>query len=97
MSERVLEDFAPGELTCRQLAELVSDHIEGVLDPKLQRRIAEHLADCEDCTTYVEQMRTTIAVAGETASGDVTPAVRGALLELFLGWADGTNGSQRPR
>lgn len=87
MSERTLGDFAPGELTCQQLAELVSDFIEGVLEPSLQRRVALHLADCGDCTIYVEQMRTTIALAGESASGDVAPPVRSALLELFRGWA----------
>jgi hypothetical protein len=53
----------------------------------LPARIADHLAGCEDCTSYVDQMRATISVAGELPSGDVAPPVRDALLELFRGWA----------
>ena len=87
MSERILDDFRPDELTCRQLAELVSDYIEGLLAPSLRTRFVGHLADCEDCTSYVDQMRATIAVTGELPAGDVAPPVRDALLELFRGWA----------
>jgi predicted anti-sigma-YlaC factor YlaD len=83
----MLGDFRPGELTCRQLAELVSDYIEGVLAPPLPARIADHLAGCADCTSYVDQMRATISVTGELPPGDVAPPVREALLELFRGWA----------
>ena len=87
MSERILDDFAPGELTCQALAELVSSYVGGVLEPSLHAGVVEHLSGCQDCTVYVEQMRTTIAVTGEIAAGDVTPQVRDALLELFRGWA----------
>jgi predicted anti-sigma-YlaC factor YlaD len=86
MSERILGDFRPGELTCQALAEVVSDYIEGVLAPSLQARIVEHLAGCGDCTAYVEQMRTTIAVTGEIGDDGVAPPVRAALLDLFRGW-----------
>jgi predicted anti-sigma-YlaC factor YlaD len=96
MSERILADFAPGELTCQALAELVSGYVEGVLEPSLHVRVVEHLSGCRDCSVYVEQMRTTIAVTGEIATGDVAPQVRDALLELFRGWA-GQGRSQRPR
>jgi hypothetical protein len=88
MSERILEDFQPGELTCQQLAELVSDYIEGALAPSLHEQIVTHLADCSDCSSYVEQVRTTIAVTGEIASGEVAPPARAALLELFRSWAE---------
>jgi len=87
MSQRILEDFQPGELTCRQLAELVSDYIEGVLAPPLQEEIVAHLTGCSDCSAYVEQMRRTIAVTGEIAGGEVAPSTRASLLALFRGWA----------
>jgi predicted anti-sigma-YlaC factor YlaD len=87
MSERILEDFQPGELTCQELAELVGDYIEGVLAPPLQEEIVAHLAECSDCSAYVDQMRTTITVTGEIASREVAPSARAALLDLFRGWA----------
>ena len=86
MSERILEEFEPGELTCQELAELVSDYIEGVLAPPLQEEILAHLSECGDCSVYVEQVRTTIAVTGEIARGEVAPSARAALLGLFRGW-----------
>ena len=83
MSERILEDFEPGELTCQELAELVSDYIEGVLAPPVQEEIVAHLAECSDCTAYVEQVRTTIAVAGEIGERRGRPAgARGAARPL---------------
>jgi predicted anti-sigma-YlaC factor YlaD len=87
MSGRVLEDFEPGELTCQELAELVSDYIEGVLGPSLRDQIVEHLAECADCSSYVEQMHTTIAVTGEIGDGEIALPARVALLDLFRGWA----------
>ena len=87
MSDRILGDFQPGELTCQELAELVSDYIEGVLAPPLRDEIVAHLAACGDCSAYVEQVRTTIAVSREIASGEVAPPARAALLDLFRGWA----------
>jgi anti-sigma factor RsiW len=87
MSERILGEFGPGELTCRELAELVSDYLEGVLAAPVRERIVEHLAGCDDCVAYVEQMRVTIGVARELPAGEVAPPVREALLALFRGWA----------
>jgi predicted anti-sigma-YlaC factor YlaD len=87
MSHRILEAFEPGELTCQQLAELVSDYIEGVVAPPLHEQIMAHLAGCSDCSSYVEQVRTTIVVTGEIASGEIAPPARAALLDLFRGWA----------
>ena len=86
MSERILDDFRPDEPTCQELAELVTDYLEGVLAPSLQRAFVGHIAGCEDCTRYVEQMRTTIAVTGRIRAGDIAPPVRDELLELFRGW-----------
>jgi anti-sigma factor RsiW len=83
------DGFAPGELTCQELAELVTDYLEGVLPPRERARFDAHVAECADCTAYVEQMRVTIAVTGRLAGDDITPAVRAALLEAFRGWAAG--------
>ena len=81
------DDFKPGELTCRQLAEIITDYFEGALSPADRVRFDGDLADCDNCTLYVEQMRTTIAVSGRVAEHDLPPAVRVELLEAFRGWA----------
>jgi anti-sigma factor RsiW len=71
------------ELDCGELVELVTDFLDGALDPAGQRRVTEHLALCTGCTSYVEQMRSTIAQLGKLDPGPVEPATRARLLRAF--------------
>lgn len=77
---------AAGEITCRELVELVTDYLEGALSPTDQARFEDHLGICEDCVTYVEQIRTTAAASGRLSEEQLDPAVRERLLEAFRGW-----------
>jgi anti-sigma factor RsiW len=74
------------ELTCAELVELVTDYLEGRLPDPERRRFDEHLTGCDGCTAYVEQMRTTIAVAGRVPAPDVPADLQERLLEAFRGW-----------
>ena len=49
------------DLNCDELVELVTDHLDGALDDETERRVADHLAGCDGCTGYVDQMKRTIA------------------------------------
>jgi anti-sigma factor RsiW len=72
-------------MTCRELVELVTDYLEGALPAGDVARFEAHLAACPGCETYVEQIRTTIAVT--RASGDaVDPAAVSPLLDAFRDW-----------
>jgi len=51
-------------LSCRELVELVTAHLEGSLDPRTSRRVAAHLAHCVGCTTYVAQTRELVRALG---------------------------------
>ena len=73
-------------LTCQELAELVTDYLEGALPLRRRLRFRLHIAGCRNCTRYVEQMRTTIAVAGRIRAEDIEPGVRDELLAAFRGW-----------
>jgi anti-sigma factor RsiW len=94
MSFGPADDFAPGELTCQELAEIITDYLEGALSPLDRTRFEDHLAECDDCALYVQQLRTTIAVSGRIAEDDLAPAMRSELLEAFRGWA-GRGGGDR--
>lgn len=50
------------ELACRQVVELVTAYLEDALDARDRERFEEHLVFCDGCSTYLEQMRTTIRV-----------------------------------
>ena len=74
------------ELTCRELVELVTDYLEGALSREDRFRFDRHLAGCEGCTAYLEQMRAAIAAAGTLREDELDPGVRNALLAAFRGW-----------
>ena len=49
-----------GELPCRELVDLVTDYLDGALPPGWRAGFEEHLAGCDGCTEYVQQIRATI-------------------------------------
>ena len=73
------------ELTCQELVELVTDYLEGALEPDDRARFEAHVAGCRGCDAYLLQMRTTLEVMGATAALESRPEISG-LLEAFRGW-----------
>jgi predicted anti-sigma-YlaC factor YlaD len=74
------------ELTCQEVVELVTAYLEGALDDGDARLFEEHLAHCEGCRRYLDQMRTTIELTGRLAEDSLEPEARDALLEAFRTW-----------
>jgi anti-sigma factor RsiW len=74
------------ELACAELVELVTDYLEAKLSESERRRFDEHLAECDGCTAYVEQLRATIAVAGRVPAPELPAELEGRLLDAFRGW-----------
>ena len=74
-------------LSCRELVELVTDYFEGALSRQDRRRFKAHVAGCDACAAYLEQMRVTIHVLGRLTEDDVPPAAADALLTAFRDWA----------
>ena len=70
------------DLACRELVELVTDYLENALPTAERERFEAHLAECEGCDAYVEQVRATIRLAGRVAPLE-EPGETAALLELF--------------
>jgi len=79
-------DREAGALTCRELVDLVTDYLEGALPPSDRARFDEHLAACEGCTAYLDQMRRTLVLVGGLTEGSVSAAAREALLRAFGDW-----------
>ena len=76
------------DLECRELVELVTDYLEGGLPAAERERFEAHLADCEGCRRYVEQMRTTIGLTRRVVERRARPETA-ALLEAFRGYRRG--------
>jgi anti-sigma factor RsiW len=49
-------------LTCRELIEFLDDYVAGTLPPARLRRFEEHLQVCDDCVSYLDSYRKTIAL-----------------------------------
>jgi len=73
-------------LTCQEVIELLSSYIEGGLTVDDRRRVDEHLALCDGCTTYLEQMRETIRLSGMVTEEQVPEDEKSALLAAFRDW-----------
>ncbi len=76
-------------LACQEMVELVTAYLEGALSADDTARFEAHLADCDGCTRYVEQMRQTIAALGRIPPESLSPQAEAALLEAFRDWKRG--------
>ena len=73
-------------MTCRDLVELVTEYLEGMLPDDDRARLEAHLAECPYCEEYVAQMRRTVVALGAIPADPVDPARQWDLLEAFRGW-----------
>jgi anti-sigma factor (TIGR02949 family) len=74
------------DLSCQEVVELVTDFLEGALSTADHARIEEHLAACEGCLTYVDQVRQTVRIVGALREEDLDPELRAGLVGAFRGW-----------
>lgn len=74
------------ELVCQEVVELVTDYLEGTLSRSGRRRFEAHLAGCEHCSEYLEQMRATIRLTGRLQAEDLTPEMREAFTAIYRRW-----------
>jgi anti-sigma factor RsiW len=74
------------ELACRDVVEAMTDYLEGAMPAAERARFERHLAGCDGCAAYLEQLRATVRLSGRVAVATIPPASRQALLEAFRGW-----------
>jgi anti-sigma factor RsiW len=73
-------------LTCREVIDLLTDYVEDALPEQERRPVEAHLASCDGCTTYLEQMRETIRLTGMLTEEEIPEAERHRLLAAFRDW-----------
>ena len=76
-------------LSCQELVELVTDYFEDALPTPERARFDAHIAGCDHCTAYLEQMRTTIVLTGRLRAEELGPESVEALLAAFRDWRAG--------
>lgn len=77
---------ARNAIDCQELVELVTTYLDGALSAEDVARFEGHLAECGDCTIYVEQFRATISALGDLPPEALTPEAERRLLAKFREW-----------
>jgi anti-sigma factor RsiW len=78
------EHRTPGmTVHCQEIVELVTDYLEGVLDPSMTAEVEAHLELCDGCDIYVEQMRATIRALGKVPVATLSEAAQAELVRAF--------------
>ena len=72
------EDFP-----CEQAVAMVTDYLEGGLDVQERAVLERHLAWCEWCVTYFDQIKQTIRALGSAPAEEVPPPVMDRLLAAY--------------
>ena len=81
-----MTDPIAGDLGCTDLVEAVTDYFEGTMAPGERRRFDRHLAGCEGCQEYLDQLRSVIRVVGRPTVDAVPPGTMAGLLRAFRDW-----------
>ena len=74
---------AEDPLVCREFVELVTGYLEGTLPERDRARMDAHLAECDGCTGYLEDMRRLVGSLHEAPEPPPDGATRDALLRAF--------------
>jgi anti-sigma factor RsiW len=71
------------EVLCREVVEVLTDYLEGVLPADDRVALEQHLLTCDGCTNFLAQLRTSIALVGRAGLEEVPPRVVDAVLRAF--------------
>jgi predicted anti-sigma-YlaC factor YlaD len=85
-----------GILSCREVVELVTAYLEGALTEAEEVRFEEHLAMCDGCAVYLDQMRRTIELAGRLDPEAVDVEACDRLMHAFRTWRSAPDEDDRP-
>lgn len=74
------------ELVCQEMVELITDYLEDALSRSQRRRFEAHIAGCEHCAEYLEQMRTTVRLTGGLRHEDLTAEMQQEFADIYQRW-----------
>lgn len=88
--DRILRRLRPRKagrvLACNELVDIITEYLEGTLPLSDRARFDAHLAQCQGCRIYLEQMRRTVEVLGQLSEESIPPRAREELLQAFRSW-----------
>ena len=79
-------------LVCRDALELFGSYIDGTLSRRNRRLLERHLAMCDACAAYLDQIRASIAASGVAVADDLDSDVLEGLVDVFEKYRDEQRG-----
>jgi anti-sigma factor RsiW len=76
--------MTPRDIACQELVELVTEYLEGALPSDERAAVDHHLADCDPCLRYLNQMRATVAALGMVPPEQVTETLSDQTVDTLL-------------
>jgi Putative zinc-finger len=83
------EPVSASPFACRDLVELVTDYLDGVLPPAVQEAAEAHLRGCDGCTAYARQIRLAVDAMRATPAPVLDPRFCARLQAAFRTWSGG--------
>jgi anti-sigma factor RsiW len=69
--------------SCQEVVEIITDYLEGRLSPESVAIFEAHLAICDGCQWYLDQIRITIDAVGRIEDEAVPTGLRDTVLAAF--------------
>jgi anti-sigma factor (TIGR02949 family) len=73
----------PHDMFCQELVEVLTEYLDGALSAHDRARLEAHLAVCDDCRSYLEQFKATLALADKAKDEKLPPELRNILMSAF--------------
>lgn len=70
-------------LRCRDIVELLGEYLDGALDPATAEALGMHLADCQECTAFVNTYRGTVRATRQLREEHIPPQLKERLLTFL--------------
>jgi anti-sigma factor RsiW len=74
-------------LTCKQIAARATDRMEGALGILDRRRFDRHVARCDACRRYVQQLQATVGALRRLPEPELSPRLDETLMAQYDAWA----------
>jgi hypothetical protein len=71
---------------CAEVVQLASEYLEGVMTAEQMTRFELHLNLCDGCSSFLEQVRMTIALASSLPVEQIPDDLQTKLLAAFRNW-----------
>ncbi len=78
-------------LVCRDAVALMTDYLDGRLEPADRDRLERHLAGCPHCAEYLAQLRVTVDALGEVPPDALSDEALDELVGLYRRWRSDSN------